>query len=253
MSIQAVAWALEQFIPKAIAKLVLVSLANHADHANGRCYPSVEMIAHEASCSVRSVQRYTRYLAERGFIKVEEFFQEGRQRQNTYWLLMGGPDPRGQVSGGGDPPSPLGGQPTQGVTPRGDTAVTPINHHNNHQLPPLSPSVVFVDKPEDRHSIEEKRPSSRAAPPAPNKSGFETRPKIWKDRGRYEIEIISRLGSDGGDILSALPDWRVNSLCQRQRDGVLGDNAIAEIKTSYLETKLRSSPAPLYGRQEPRQ
>jgi hypothetical protein len=118
MSIQAVAWALEQYIPKAIAKLVLVSLANHADHANGRCYPRVEMIAHEASCSARSVQRYTRYLAERGFVIIEESFEDGRRRQNTYWLLMGGCDPRAKVSIGGDPLSPLGGQLTKSVTPR---------------------------------------------------------------------------------------------------------------------------------------
>ena len=241
MSIQAVSWALEQYIPKPIAKLVLVSLANHANHTSGLCYPSVELIAHEASCSVRSAQRYIRYLAERGFIKVEERFKDGRQLQNTYWLLIASSNPPARSSGGGDSVSPLSGQPTTGVTPGGDTAVTPINHHNNHQLPPLSPNAVCGDKPEGGHSIEDKRPSSRAAPPAPIRSSFETLPICWKDRGRYEIEIILRLGNDGGDMLSALPDWRVNSLCQRQRDGILGDDAIAEIKTLYLETKSRSS------------
>lgn len=101
MSIQAVAWALEQYIPKAIAKLVLVSLANHADHASGRCYPSVEQAAHEASCSVRSVQRYTPYLAERGFIKIEEHFKDGRQwparivgRRLSICLIWAGVFPR---------------------------------------------------------------------------------------------------------------------------------------------------------------
>lgn len=69
MSIQAVGWALEQYIPKPIAKLILVSLANHTNLETGRCYPSIATIAHEASCSDRSVQRHLPYLVEGGFVR----------------------------------------------------------------------------------------------------------------------------------------------------------------------------------------
>src|SRR5262252_3712468 len=88
VSIQAVAWALEQQIP-AGPKLVLVALANHADHSTGLCWPSVTLIAHEASCSPRAVYRFVADLSRNGFVMVEKKRgKDGKQRSNNYWLLL---------------------------------------------------------------------------------------------------------------------------------------------------------------------
>ena len=73
MSIQAVAWVLDQFVLDAAAKLVLVVLANHADHKTGRCWPTIRTIASESSQSVRSVQRKLADLQETGWITIEAF------------------------------------------------------------------------------------------------------------------------------------------------------------------------------------
>lgn len=97
MSIQAVAWALEQDFfgrtPKGraitahAAKLVLISLANHADHADGHCYPSAKKIAKEASCKERSVYRLIYALERNGFIDIEVVRgKDGKQRNNHYWI-----------------------------------------------------------------------------------------------------------------------------------------------------------------------
>lgn len=88
MSIQAVAWALEQQIP-AGPKLVLVALANHADHSSGLCWPSVALVAHEASCSPRAVYRFVADLTRNGYVSVEKKRgKDGKQRSNNYWLLF---------------------------------------------------------------------------------------------------------------------------------------------------------------------
>ncbi|MGH6713585.1 MAG: helix-turn-helix domain-containing protein, partial [Bradyrhizobium sp.] len=102
MSIQAVGWALEQYIPTPIAKLVLVSLANHANHETGECWPKIETIARECSCSIRSVQRYVRVLEEKGLVKVEPRFIKGRQDSSLYWLQIPGASFQRREHGRGD-------------------------------------------------------------------------------------------------------------------------------------------------------
>lgn len=103
MSIQAVAWALDQDFsyttagrgPKGKpretaahgAKLVLISLCNHADHKSGHCWPSAETISRESSCSVRSVYRMVIALERNGFIDVKRSRGgQGKQRSNNYWI-----------------------------------------------------------------------------------------------------------------------------------------------------------------------
>lgn len=89
MSIQAVAWALEQDLP-ARAKLVLVSIANHADHTTGYCWLKAETIAREAACTPRSVYNYVGGLVRNGFIrKALRKGDDGKQRANDYWILFG--------------------------------------------------------------------------------------------------------------------------------------------------------------------
>jgi len=117
MSIQAVAWALEQdFTGRSpdgrmssahAAKLVLISLCNHADHVNGHCWPSAETIAREASCTTRSVYRLIAALKRNGYIDIQRAKgADGKQRSNNYWIRFDrqaapweyySPDPRDEA------------------------------------------------------------------------------------------------------------------------------------------------------------
>jgi hypothetical protein len=88
MSIQAVAWALEQDLP-ARPKLVLVSIANHADHRTGYCWLKAETIAGEAACTPRAVYNFVGDLIRNGFIrKALRKGDDGKQRATDYWILF---------------------------------------------------------------------------------------------------------------------------------------------------------------------
>ena len=96
MSIQAVAWVLWLYVPDPHAKLILLSLANHADHETGFCYPPMRMIASEASCDRRTVLRKIPMLEEAGFLRVIQK-RNGKERlAHDYQLLMPGCDPQSQ-------------------------------------------------------------------------------------------------------------------------------------------------------------
>lgn len=85
MSIQAVAWVLEQTIPDPAGKLVLISLANAYNGKSGRCFPSIEQIAVESSCSRSTVKRKLQWLSEMGWISVHQVKDTtGRQMANSY-------------------------------------------------------------------------------------------------------------------------------------------------------------------------
>lgn len=88
MSIQAVAWAFEQDIP-AWPKLILLALANHAEHEDGHCSLRTDTIAREGACDVRSVPRFIKLLIGHGYVrKARKRGDDGRQRANDYWLLF---------------------------------------------------------------------------------------------------------------------------------------------------------------------
>lgn len=88
MSIQAVAWALEQDLP-ARPKLVLVSIANHANHVDGYCWLKAETIAREAACTPRSIYNFVGALVRNGFIRKSlRKGDDGKQRATDYWILF---------------------------------------------------------------------------------------------------------------------------------------------------------------------
>lgn len=81
-------WALDQSIPSR-AKLLLVALANHADHTSGYCWPSVDTLMRETSMSRRAVFGYLGALRRNGFIESRaNHAKDGRQRSNDYWILF---------------------------------------------------------------------------------------------------------------------------------------------------------------------
>ena len=89
MSIQAVAWALDQEGIPAGPKLVLVSVANHASHVDGYCWLHANTIAREASCTPRSVYSFVGALIRNGFIRKQlRKGEDGKQRATDYWIVF---------------------------------------------------------------------------------------------------------------------------------------------------------------------
>jgi hypothetical protein len=69
MTIQAVAWAIEQEL-EPTEKLVLILLANHGNQRN-QCFPSVRLLAHEARMSMRTITYLLGRLAKKNLISRE--------------------------------------------------------------------------------------------------------------------------------------------------------------------------------------
>jgi pyocin large subunit-like protein len=82
MSIQAVGWVLEYSPAKKSSRLVLISLANHAN-ADGRdAYPSIATIMRETLLPERTVQYALRALEEVGLIRARGRAPDERIPQN---------------------------------------------------------------------------------------------------------------------------------------------------------------------------
>lgn len=69
-------------------KALLMTLMTYAD-ADGRCFPSHARLAHDMSCSEKSVRNWQAVLVERGFLKVDS--GGGRHKSNRYQLTLENP------------------------------------------------------------------------------------------------------------------------------------------------------------------
>lgn len=87
MSYRAMDWAFEQECRDSFNKLVLVTIAKHADD-KGQCFPSVARIAKLSNMSPRTVQRRIAELREDGFIRVTMQGKGGKQKSNLYQLVF---------------------------------------------------------------------------------------------------------------------------------------------------------------------
>lgn len=95
MSLHAMHWARQSLktLPsevKAPARLALMLLADYADEQH-TSWPSINLMALEMGCSVRSVQRAIDLLEEHGLVRVESRqAKNGRQMSNRYFLAVEG-------------------------------------------------------------------------------------------------------------------------------------------------------------------
>lgn len=129
-----------------------------------------------------------------------------------------------RVAGLSDKPEPL----TEMPLPENQKAAKRINTKSQKILPPKSPSSKAGESLSGSPR-EEFRPSARVG-----QRPSERRAKPWSERGKYEAEIMARLGFEGIDILSSLDDWQVTQLCRAQSRGAVTDEQIFELKTRYL-------------------
>ncbi len=162
MSIQAVAWALEQDLP-ARPKLVLVSLCNHANNVDGYCWLKAETIASEAACTPRSVYNFVGALVRNGFIrKALRKGDDGKQRATDYWILFG----REQKDWDQD-------ATLESIEGDGEAAETDTDEAlgTTSSEPPESLATGESDEPDERHDT---RPPVDLPPGSygPSESGF---------------------------------------------------------------------------------
>lgn len=92
MSIQAVAWVLDQSRSRGYARLVLIALANHHNAGTGRCDPGQRLIAKEAGISPGSVGAQIRALVALGELEVSD--EGGSHRSAKYRLPFMEPEER---------------------------------------------------------------------------------------------------------------------------------------------------------------
>lgn len=87
MSVELMGWAFKQDVEPG-PKLVLLSLADHANGHTRLCIPGQKAIAEQCSMSVRTVQRHLETLEERGLIRREARMRgEGRGRTSDRYYL----------------------------------------------------------------------------------------------------------------------------------------------------------------------
>jgi hypothetical protein len=88
MSVQAISWVLEHSRSEGNARLVLISIANHADKFGRGAFPSQQTIGSEARCSTRTVRRATEELRDLGELRWLEHGGRGkRRRSHLYWIV----------------------------------------------------------------------------------------------------------------------------------------------------------------------
>lgn len=87
MSIQMFAWAFNQDIPDARAKLILLAIADAHNEGTGQCNPSQTVLAQKASCSRRTVISKIQWLENQGWIKVFSRKNERGRASNFYKIM----------------------------------------------------------------------------------------------------------------------------------------------------------------------
>jgi DNA-binding transcriptional MocR family regulator len=88
MSIKSLAWAFEQTVNDSTAKLVLIALCNSHNSETGKCFPSHSDVAAIADCSVRTVTRKVKWLAEQGWIQIIPTYNESGRTSNSYYISV---------------------------------------------------------------------------------------------------------------------------------------------------------------------
>lgn len=84
--------ALDVQVGRALTKMVLVIMARKGN-ASGLCYMSQKLIAYEANCSIKSVERAIKELVGRGLL-VETSYRPMSRRTKTYELCISEQDGR---------------------------------------------------------------------------------------------------------------------------------------------------------------
>lgn len=173
MSVQAIAWAFEQYVPQPGAKLVLLALANFANE-QGLCWPSQATIAELTSQGVRTVRGHLATLEEMGLIARQARIREdGTYASDAYQLLMG--------DHGQNPPKAKSadGQKGKRRTARSSPAAKSAAGRNRRRQKTTEPAAKSAAPTPPTEEFEPpNEPGSGGAPPGGDEAG-ESEAKSW--------------------------------------------------------------------------
>ncbi len=130
MSHKATAWAVEQTVGDATAKLLLITIAEAASIEEAECWPSIATLCRRVEASETTVKRKVRQLEELGLLTVTQRSRgNGSSTSNLYRLNMTGggsklnPGEGSNLEGGGVQIEPPGG--SKAATPPGVQSCDP--------------------------------------------------------------------------------------------------------------------------------
>lgn len=236
MSIQAVAWALEQDLP-ARPKLVLVAIANHANHTDGYCWLKAETISREGACTPRSVFNFVGALVRNGFIrKALRRGDDGKQRATDYWIVFSREDAKWVPAAKHGPEEPEeepiegeGSEPEDtidGMPPAQDSDGESYERHDSRQGAEMSPDstgpvastfhrkrIAEPSKPNSKESSASARVrgaalrSYKPPPPQPVGEVFDNGKSIFVYAGTEAYEAWARRKAKE----SGLTNWQLTT------------------------------------------
>lgn len=164
MSAQAMGWALDQPDIPGRPKLVLVAIANHADHTDGYCWLKAETIAREASCTPRSVFRFIGALIRNGYLRrAPRRGPDGKQRANDYWILFNREEAVWDWKAG------LEGQEIDDSDDENEPLEDADADAETHGLEPANPQDVVAVGPVEKHVLSHGPHDSPVPRPVENK------------------------------------------------------------------------------------
>lgn len=149
MSIDALDWVFRASKSTGSDRLVLLSIANHADENGASSFPSVKRIADETRLSERAIRRSIAALRELNDPELEVTLEVfGRGRRNTYRVLMTGcqPDRVSKRQGGR---ANLSGGRVPTCQGEGANLAPPIRTVNEPSVQPSSNRGPSPEKTED--------------------------------------------------------------------------------------------------------
>jgi hypothetical protein len=238
VSVQAITWVLEHSQARYGARLVLLSIANHADREGKGAFPSITTIALEARMTPRQVRRTLPQLVDLGELVIEdESHESGTHR---YTMTMG--------SRGGDnmssPPDKLSPPDPGHLRPEGVTSAPGGGDISDSQGGTSAPAEVSQMSPEP--SVE----------PEAEPSGTVPEPNAQTPSGRDETKAPRNPNETQAYCLRRLQDldesWkRLTWAAVNRLNGIYGRPVVTTaLQLAYEERRqgtldLASGPYPL--------
>lgn len=198
------AWDLDLPAPEL---LVLLAMADHADHEGEGVRPSVALIAHKTGFGRSTVLKHQATLRERGILQVVEV-RQAEGKPNLYRIVLDDAPRKAPRPRSGPPPRPESGPPPSEIrtTPRPESG-------------PQESSVESSRKQPSRAQARE------AADPDDGEGGVR---EVWEDFREHTGRLRSRLDSR-----------RITKIKARLKDGYTVDQLRLAVRGAYADPFMR--------------